>query len=129
MARNPLRRAQEELLPLLQGALPDAECWSAQELQQYRHDGDGGGGAYAASPAGAAMAIEGASVHAAAPLKVTAVQSGPMGPVPNFQPTTVAMVVEDDAHDHPSEIQVDRSNHQVLYQTPKIGRASCRERV
>jgi hypothetical protein len=57
---------------------------------------------------------------AGVPLKVTAVQSGPMGPMPNFPATTVAMVVEDDAHDHPSEIQVDRSNHQVLYQTPTL---------
>jgi len=54
------------------------------------------------------------------PLKITAVQTGPMGPFPGFAAKTVAMITADDSHDHASGISVERTNHQVLYQTPQL---------
>ena len=54
------------------------------------------------------------------PLKITQVQTGPMGPFPGFVAKTVAMIAPDDSHEHASGISVERTNHQVLYQTPQL---------
>mmetsp|Transcript_15654 Transcript_15654/g.51230 ORF Transcript_15654/g.51230 Transcript_15654/m.51230 type:complete len:939 (+) Transcript_15654:110-2926(+) len=52
------------------------------------------------------------------PLYVTACDSGP-GSYANFKPAAVAHVVPD-ADPHESGLEVTRTNHQVLYQTPAI---------
>lgn len=52
------------------------------------------------------------------PLYVTGCDAG-AGPYPNFKPAAVAHIVPD-ASSHPSGIEVTRTNHQVLYQTPAI---------
>ena len=40
------------------------------------------------------------------PLKITQVQTGPMGPFPGFVAKTVAMIAPDDSHEHASGISV-----------------------
>ncbi|KAJ8609149.1 hypothetical protein CTAYLR_006081 [Chrysophaeum taylorii] len=52
------------------------------------------------------------------PLYVTACDTGP-GAYVNFKPAAVAHIVPD-ANAHPSGVEVTRTNHQVLYQTPAI---------
>lgn len=52
------------------------------------------------------------------PLYVTGCNSGP-GPYVNFKPAAVAHIVPD-AESHPSGVDITRTNHQVLYQTPAL---------
>ena len=54
----------------------------------------------------------------AGPLYVTGMDAG-AGPYENFKPAAVAHVIPD-ADSHPSGVEVTRTNHQVLYQTPAI---------